>query len=254
MATAGYLKIGQLLGGRLVISTGTTPARVGEQPFLFPQQPYAGTTEEFELSSVVLEASIVEEHARQLLGDDDFRLRFTGFTPASEAAARHWSSTAAHLRENVLPHQEVINLPLIRAEAFRGAAAAVLRCFPSTFQDYTPDGGLEKSAVPTPVRRAVAFIDSNLQHDIGVVEIARAARISPYGLVVAFRRQVGTTPAAYLQAARLDAARTELLAADPSTGVTVEAVAARWGFGDPHRFSAQYRIQHGETPTAALHR
>lgn len=38
------------------------------------------------------------------------------------------------------------------------------------------------------------------------------------------------------------------------SGVAVEAVVARWGFGGPPRFDTQYRTPHGGTPTATCYR
>jgi transcriptional regulator GlxA family with amidase domain len=76
--------------------------------------------------------------------------------------------------------------------------------------------------------------------------------MSPRGLQAAFRREKDTTPTAYLREARLEAAHRELLAADPTTGATVEAIAAAWGFTHRGRFAAAYRTRYGQTPATTL--
>ncbi|GAB2603663.1 hypothetical protein GCM10009696_06460 [Kocuria himachalensis] len=57
----------------------------------------------------------------------------------------------------------------------------------------------------------------------------------------------------HLRAARPDAARADLMTADP-TRTTVAAMAARWGFANPGRFAAAYQQAYGETPAATLRR
>ncbi|MGH3701766.1 MAG: helix-turn-helix domain-containing protein [Pseudonocardiaceae bacterium] len=77
--------------------------------------------------------------------------------------------------------------------------------------------------------------------DIGITEIAQAARVGPRGLQHAFRRHRDTTP------------HRELLASDPTQGDTVSAIAARWGFPHPGRFSKTYRDTYGHSPHHTLH-
>ena len=60
------------------------------------------------------------------------------------------------------------------------------------------------------------------------------------------------TPAWYLHRVRLTRAHQQLRAADPASGVTVAAVARRWGWASPSRFSAAYRRQFGLPPSQTL--
>ncbi|PWW25266.1 helix-turn-helix protein [Geodermatophilus normandii] len=68
---------------------------------------------------------------------------------------------------------------------------------------------------------------------------------------LAFRRHLDTTPTAYLRQVRLAQAHRQLREATPGDGVTVTAVAARWGF-TPSRFTAHYRAAYGVTPSSTL--
>jgi AraC-like DNA-binding protein len=248
----GWIKIGQLHSGRLPLGHGRAEVRPDRQPFLFPGHFFEGRWDSFDVTSVVLEASPVQDYARQLLDDESFQLRFTDSTPINAAAAAYWSDTVAHLQQQVLANEEAMGFPLIRAQVFRSTVAALLHCFPSTFLERTSDSRTTP-ALPGVIRRAVAFIEEHLETSIGVAEIAAAARVSPHSLLVAFRRHLDTTPTTYLRTRRLDAARTALLEADSTTGVSVGSIAHRWGFPDPHQFAADYRLRHGQDPSTTLH-
>lgn len=246
------LKVGRVVAGSLLLETGGNRIAVGAQPVLFPQESFTSTWDAVELDAVVLDAAAVEGYARDLLDDPGFALRFAGHNPVSDAEAERWRTAIGRLKRDVLGDAEAMDVPLIREHAFRTAARALLSCFHSTFsQTPAPD---RCAALPTVVRRARAFIDAHLDEALGVAEIASAARVSPHGLVVAFRRHLGTTPAGYLRAARLDAAHRDLTAADPADGTTVAAVARRWGFSDPAQFAEHFRAQHGRAPDAVLQR
>jgi transcriptional regulator GlxA family with amidase domain len=98
----------------------------------------------------------------------------------------------------------------------------------------------------------VEFVDTNAHLPIGLAEITGAARISARGLQYLFARHRGQTPLQYLREVRMAHAHRELMAADPTRGDTVAAVAARWGFAHAGRFSAQYRQVYGRSPGATL--
>ncbi|MDT7625040.1 MAG: hypothetical protein QOF99_5941, partial [Pseudonocardiales bacterium] len=102
-------------------------------------------------------------------------------------------------------------------------------------------------------RRAIAFIEQRPEADIGVADIAAAANVSIRAVQFAFRRQLDTTPMAYLRAVRLDHAHHDLLATDPDHGATVTGIASRWGFYSNSRFATQYRRAYGVTPSHTLH-
>jgi AraC-like DNA-binding protein len=247
----GVLRVGHVLGGVLTaLSGGDRFPRSG--PFLFPQRTFSSWWEDLDLATLSVGAAVVEEHARRLLDDEGFRLEFTGNRPVTPEMSRYWTSTMSHLSRDVLPNDEVMRVPLVRDEAVRSVVTALLHAFPNSFLDRAGAASSAARAAPAGVRRAVAFIEERLDSDIGLVEICAAARMSPRGLQAAFRRELGSTPIAYLRDARLDAAHRDLLAADPTTGATVEAVAARWGFTHRGRFAAAYRERHGRSPVASL--
>ena len=248
---ADMLRVCHVAGGAL---RATSPGDrfPGTGPFLLPQRTFTSWWDDLEMISISLDPAAMQDLARHLTGDDAFRLAFTGVRPVSPAMAQYWQRTVAHVGRDLLPNDHVMQNPLIRAELARSLTTVLLHTFPNTFLARTREVPGENPPVPSGVRRAVSFIEEHLTEDISLPEIAEAARLSVRGLQAAFRRELGTTPSAYVRTVRLDAAHRELLAADPTTGVTVEAVAARWGFTHRGRFAAAYREQHGQAPGATL--
>ncbi|MCT8990419.1 AraC family transcriptional regulator [Chelativorans sp. SCAU2101] len=99
--------------------------------------------------------------------------------------------------------------------------------------------------LPSPVRRAVAFVDENLARPIDVGAIARAAGFSRAHFVRLFAAAMDEPPSAYLLRRRMDRAERMLLATD----APVEAIARVCGFADANYFSKVFRRAHGVSPT-----
>jgi AraC-like DNA-binding protein len=177
-------------------------------------------------------------------------VRLTGYLPTSAAAAAHWKRTVSYLRE-LLGNGEAATQPLIRANAARLLAATVLTTFPNTAVT-DPTAQDRNDATTATAQRAIAFIEQHAHADVSLADIAAAANVSIRTVQLAFRRHLDTTPMAYLRAARLDRAHHELLAADPSHGDTVTAIAHRWGFYNQSRFAARYRHTYGLKPHQTL--
>ncbi|MHC5560701.1 AraC family transcriptional regulator [Kocuria sp. U4B] len=248
----GLIRIGHLTHGRFTVRTDRDEIP-GSSTFLFPSRPYAGQWEDPGLATLTVDEMVVAEYARALVGREDFSLAFTGYQPVSAAMGAYWGATAAHLARNALPNDQLMASPLARDQLLRSIATAVLHTFPNTFLDRSAQAPVE-ATTPASVRRAIAFIDTHLGEPIGLAEIAAAARLRPRGLQAGFRRHLDTTPLHYLRTLRLAAAHQDLLTADPATGITVAAVAARWGFTHPGRFATTYRQTYGEPPATTLHR
>jgi AraC-like DNA-binding protein len=75
--------------------------------------------------------------------------------------------------------------------------------------------------------------------------------LSVRSLTRAFQKRHGMGPIRFLRLRRLEAARRDLLAAEPGSASVTE-VMHRYGFGHPGRFAAQYRRQFGESPSVTL--
>ncbi|WP_409180201.1 ANTAR domain-containing protein [Amycolatopsis sp. VS8301801F10] len=175
-------------------------------------------------------------------------VRLLGHRPVDTSSAQHLRSAIAHLRDDVLGVPGVGENPLAVATVSQYLAAAVLNAFPNTASGERAGDGLDTHS--RTLRRAIAFIEANLDRPLDIAEIAAAARVSARAVQLAFRRHLGTTPMAYLRRARLDRARAELRAAVPEQD-TVARIAARWGYA-PSVFAAHYRAAYGEAPSATL--
>ena len=107
------------------------------------------------------------------------------------------------------------------------------------------------AAQPQTLRQAIAFIDDNAHLDIRLTDIAAAIGVPPRTVQYTFRRHLGATPLGYLRRVRLQRAHRDLQAADPAVD-TVMAIAGRWRFGHPGRFSRAYKDAFGSSPSLTL--
>jgi AraC-like DNA-binding protein len=181
-------------------------------------------------------------------------LRFLSPHPASPAAQAQWSAATQYV-DDLLGRPEAALSPLVITSAARLLAATALTVFPSTA---FPDTALapaaprdRRDASTATLPRATAFIDEHAGQDITVADIAAAACVTVRAVQLAFRRELDTTPTAYMRTVRLARAHRELVDADLGQE-TVTAVAYRWGFSSTSRFSAYYRETYGVNPKQTL--
>lgn len=80
-----------------------------------------------------------------------------------------------------------------------------------------------------------------------LLDMARAHGLSLRSMQEGFRRELGTTPSAFLLDARLELAH-RLLTAPSEGAITVTEAATAAGFGHLGRFSAAFRERYGLSP------
>jgi transcriptional regulator GlxA family with amidase domain len=95
-----------------------------------------------------------------------------------------------------------------------------------------------------PLRELQQWIPDNLAADLTVPALARRACMSERNFARAFRRETGLTPAAYVEAARVERARIAL----ETGGQPVEAVARLVGFGTVETMRRAFRRRLGVSP------
>jgi AraC-like DNA-binding protein len=103
------------------------------------------------------------------------------------------------------------------------------------------------------IRAAVDIIEAEPQQSLTLSTLASRSHVSVRSLQNGFRRDMDTSPMAYLREVRLRRAHQALLQADPSTD-TVTAIAHQWGFTNPGRFAAEHTARYGEPPRITLRR
>lgn len=179
-------------------------------------------------------------------------LRFEAMAPVSRAHQVAWARTADFICGQLVTSGATTVGPLIAQEMNRLAAAAMLETFPNTTMTAAYVAGPDW--VPPPAaRRAAAFIEAHADEPLTLDDIAVAAGVTGPAVQCAFRRYYATSPVGYLRRIRLERAHQELRDSDPMTGVTVAAVACRWGWASPSQFTAAYQRRFGQPPSRTLH-
>lgn len=104
---------------------------------------------------------------------------------------------------------------------------------------------LAVQAASTPaLAELLAWLPDHLDDDLGVEALARRALMSPRTFARAFRAETGTTPAAHVEALRVEAARRLL----ETTDLTVTAVAHCVGLRHPETLHRAFRRHVATTP------
>jgi AraC-like DNA-binding protein len=247
-----FVLAGFVADGRGLVHGPTATAEVPRNAgFLYPLGVgFAAEYDDASLATVRVPLPVITSVAEAMTGLPAADLRFEGMAPVSEAMQRYWVATVVHLtRQLAVPDPD---LPaLLLQELRRLTAASLLAVFPNTTMTAARLPGPGRIP-PAAVRRAVAFMDAHAGEPLTAAEIAAAAGIGVRGLQVAFRRHMNQTPLEYLRRVRLERVHRELQAAAPGAGVTVKAIARRWGFANPGRFTAEYRTLYGHLPSHTL--
>lgn len=253
----GSLYVTRVLGGRLRVASRSeaVAATVGDVVLIGPSTAHQVRWSNLRWAVVRLDGEALGRVATEMLdGAGEPWVRFPLCRPLSAAHLSYWQGVLDHLHRDVLGVPAIAESPLARAEAFRMLAQATLQTFPNSALQAASDptrsgpGGVE----PAVVRRAVEFIETHAGEPIGLAEITGAARVGARGLQLAFQRNRGTTPLAYLRGVRMERARADLVAADPGAGDTVAAIASRWGFTHHGHFAIDYRRRYGCSPSQTL--
>jgi AraC-like DNA-binding protein len=111
---------------------------------------------------------------------------------------------------------------------------------------------LEKPMSPRDVKRAIDYMESNLDAPMTLSDIVAAAGVPGRTLFKHFEDWKGVSPMRYLRNVRFQRAREALKRARADASVT--EVAKSCGFNHMSRFSADYRKRFGESPSKTLGR
>ncbi len=108
----------------------------------------------------------------------------------------------------------------------------------------TPTGGaLPRRATDAGLAAARELLADDLSGNVGLAELASAARMSRFHLIRAFHRRYGLTPFAYQRNLRVERARAVL-----RDGVSLADAAADAGFADRSHLGRWFRAVMGSTP------
>jgi AraC-like DNA-binding protein len=144
----------------------------------------------------------------------------------------------------------IATMPLAREHLEYAILSQLLTVIPHNYSALVAEDGLP--ARRRHVRRVIDLIQAHPEENLTSAHLAAAAGVTERALQLAFQKEVGMAPAAYVRSVRLDRVHAELCSG--AGGATVTEVAARWGFLHPSRFAQQYRQRFGVLPSHTLTR
>jgi AraC-like DNA-binding protein len=106
---------------------------------------------------------------------------------------------------------------------------------------------LERPVLPRDVRRALEYIDANLDAPVTLAALATVTGVPGRTLLKHFRDHHGVSPMRYWRDRRFARARDALLRARDGDSVT--DIATAWGFYHLGRFAMEYSRRFGESPS-----
>lgn len=118
--------------------------------------------------------------------------------------------------------------------------------------NYSDDPPARRGTIlPRHIRRAKDYLRAHAHEPVSAEQLAQAAGVSMRSLYAGFKEYLGVSPMQYLRDLRMECARTELMSGE---ACNVSGVALRWGFAHLGRFSNDYKLRYGETPSQTLRR
>jgi AraC-like DNA-binding protein len=201
--------------------------------------------------NIILSGFELRRHIGALLGEPlkpplEFAARLGLREGWGRSLARFGRLAMAELRRT----QSILAEPII-ARSFREFVMMVLLLHqPHNYTEALQR--LERPIMPRDVKRAIDYIEANLDTAIGLPEIVAACGVPGRTLIKHFHDFKGISPMRYLRAARYRRVREALSSAEPEE--SIGDIAAKWGFSHMGRFSVEYRRRFGENPSETLRR
>lgn len=130
-------------------------------------------------------------------------------------------------------------------EAIAGGRQEAGSGSPAPGQPAVPDRALPAGLAPWQVRKVRDHIETSLSGLIRIAVLAGIARLSPGHFTRAFKASFGTTPLGYVNARRVERAKSMMLeTADPLSQISLAC-----GFTDQSHLSRVFRRLSGEPPS-----
>jgi transcriptional regulator GlxA family with amidase domain len=107
-----------------------------------------------------------------------------------------------------------------------------------------------RNVMPAYIKKVLSYMQSHCQEQIQLKDLSRIGDVSERTVSAGLNRYLHTSSAQYLKQLRLKHVNDDLRCATANT--TVTDVAMHWGFNQLGWFSAEYRKEFGEAPSATL--
>lgn len=177
-------------------------------------------------------------------------IQFTPIMPIARGYGRSLVDAFRMAAADLQNGGEILSNPLTLSAFEQFILTGLLVSQPNNYSDALQRRA--KPLAPRDVKRAIDFIEANLEEAIGLPEIVAASGIPGRTLLKHFRDFEGTSPMRYLRRARFQRVHQALRRAAPEEGVA--EIAATYGFTHMGRFSVEYGKQFGESPSTTLRR
>ncbi len=177
----------------------------------------------------------------------EFGLSLKNFAQFLWQAATKQETTVA---ETASAHPQVNFAPLVLKKLEQAFLACLIEGLPSNYAEeilYQTDGAFARH-----VHKARTFIESHLDEDIKLGDIANATGVCPRLLQKAFSYHCGCSPMRFVTLARLHQVRQELTQA--STNTKIVDVMMQYQFTQGGKFAKEYHQLFGEKPSETLKR
>ncbi|HBC07609.1 MAG TPA: hypothetical protein DC046_08510, partial [Rhodospirillaceae bacterium] len=213
--------------------------------------PLSAQQNAFESFVIPLSIETLKQHARRLLGEEACLadIQFDVALDLTTPGGRHLRNTVTYIAEALDGPLCGADNPIVLAGLKDLLLTSVLSLLPNS-ATAALQGRPKAVAVPYYVKRARDYIHAHADTTITLETLAHHAGCSYRTLQTAFNDAFGMSPIAYVKYVRLTLAHNDLRRAD--SGVSVRAVAAKWGFTHMGWFSKCYVEQYGVLPSQTL--
>jgi AraC-like DNA-binding protein len=177
----------------------------------------------------------------------EFGLSLKNFAQFLWQAATKQGGAAA---ETATTHQHVNSAPLVLQKLEQAFLACLIEGLPSNYSEeilYQTNGAFARH-----VHKARTFIESHLDEEIKLGDIANATGVCPRLLQKAFSYHCGCSPMRFVTLARLHQVRQALTQA--STNTKIVDVMMQYQFTQGGKFAKEYQQLFGEKPSETLKR
>lgn len=193
----------------------------------------------------------METHLARLTGQNGARaVRFPLAADLRTGGGEALAATVSFLLTELTRPGGITTMPLAREQLEYAVLTQLLMVIPHSCSEFLSRDGWPASR--RRVQKVVDLIHEHPDQPLTTAHLAAAAGVTERALQLAFQKQIGTSPAAYVRGVRLDRVHADLCSG--AEGATVTEVAVRWGFLHPSRFAQQYRQRFGVLPSATAAR
>ena len=160
-----------------------------------------------------------------------------------------WRCLLSYLLDCAPHYPQLAQHKLVMTQIEQLAASTLLMSHQHNYSETVP--ARRSTILPRHVRRAQDYLQSHAHEPITVEQLAQAAGVSLRSLYTGFKDFLGVSPMHYLRDLRMEQVHAELISGEATN---IAGVALRWGFTHMGRFSNDYKLRYGETPSQTLRR